>query len=134
MDRNIIIDGEDSILGRLASFATKQSLLGKEVIIVNCERVLVSGNPKSVIKEYKEMRKKGGSSLKGPFFPKIPERLVKRTIRGMLSYKKGRGNDALKRIKCHNSVPKDFESKEMISIGRAEKTKGINLKKLSEEI
>jgi len=34
------------------------------------------------------MRSKGGAGLKGPFFPKTAERILKRTIRGMLPYKK----------------------------------------------
>ena len=84
MEMKIVIDGRNALLGRLASFAAKQSLLGKEISIVNCNEVVVSGKPKSIIGEYKEMRDKGGSSLKGPFFPRLPERIVKRTIRGML--------------------------------------------------
>ena len=89
----IVIDGKNAILGRLASYVVKQALLGKEIAIVNCNEVVISGKPKSVIKEYQEKRQRGGSSLKGPFFPKSPERIVKRTVRGMLSYKQGRGRE-----------------------------------------
>jgi large subunit ribosomal protein L13 len=122
------------LLGRLASFAAKQSLLGKEISIVNCNEVVVSGKPKSIIGEYKEMRDKGGSSLKGPFFPRLPERIVKRTIRGMLSHRQGRGRDALKRIKCYNETPVEFEKSKMVKSGKEKNIKKIKLRDLSREI
>src|SRR5437762_546260 len=83
-------------LGRLASHAAKQALLGKEVSVINCEKTVISGNRRVVIQGYKEIRSKGGSSLKGPIFPTQPAQMVKRTIRGMLSHKDGRGALALK--------------------------------------
>jgi len=130
----IVIDGRNALLGRLASFAAKQSLLGKEISIVNCNEVVVSGKPKSIIGEYKEMRDKGGSSLKGPFFPRLPERIVKRTIRGMLSHRQGRGRDALKRIKCYNETPVEFEKSKMVKSGKEKNIKKIKLRDLSREI
>jgi len=134
MEMKIVIDGKNALLGRLASFAAKQSLLGKEISIVNCNEVVVSGKPKSVVREYREMREKGGSSLKGPFFPKIPERIVKRTIRGMLSHRQGRGRDALKRIKCYNETPVEFGESKMVKSGKEKNIKKIKLRDLSREI
>jgi|TARA_Y100000296_G_C5092680_1_gene215699 large subunit ribosomal protein L13 len=134
MEMKIVVDGKNALLGRLASYVAKQSLLGKEISIVNCNEVVVSGKPKSVIGEYKEMRNKGGSSLKGPFFPKLPERIVKRTIRGMLSHRQGRGRDALKRIKCYNETPVEFENSKMIKSGKEKDIKKIKLKDLGKEI
>ena len=130
----LVIDGKNAILGRLASYAAKQALLGKEISIVNCGDVVISGKPKSIMREYQEMRKKGGASLKGPFFPKYPERIVKRTVRGMLSYKQGRGRDALKKIKCYDGVPEEFEDEKKIIAGKEKKIKTLKLKDLSREI
>lgn len=134
MEMKIVIDGKNALLGRLSSYAAKQSLLGKEISIVNCNEVVISGKPKSIIGEYKEIRQKGGSSLKGPFFPKIPERIVKRTIRGMLSHRQGRGRDALKRIKCYNETPVEFEKSKMVKSGKEKNIKKIKLRDLSKEI
>ena len=134
MEMKIVIDGKNALLGRLASFAAKQSLLGKEISIVNCNEVVVSGKPKSIIGEYKAMRNKGGSSLKGPFFPRLPERIVKRTIRGMLSHRQVRGRDALKRIRCYNETPVEFEKSKMIKSGKEKNIKKIKLRDLSKEI
>lgn len=129
-----VIDGKNAILGRLASYAAKQSLLGKEIAIVNCDSVVISGRSKSIILDYRKTRQRGGSSMKGPFFPKSPERIVKRTIRGMLSHKQGRGRNALKKIKCYNETPKEFESSKKIVSGKEKKIKTIKLKDLSREI
>ena len=130
----LVVDGNNATLGRLASFVAKKALLGNEIIIVNCEDVVVSGKPKSIIGEYQIMRKKGGSSLKGPFFPKMPERIVKRTIRGMLSYKQKRGSDALKRILCYNQTPEEFKDVKKIVSGKGKNISKIKLKSLSREI
>jgi len=134
MNKKIIIDGKNAILGRLASYVAKQSLMGKEIIIVNCNDAVVSGNSKMVIREYREVRQRGGSSLKGPFFPRIPERIVKRTIRGMLSHRQGRGRDALKRIMCYNETPEEFKKSKMIKSGKEKTIKTIKLKDLGKEI
>jgi len=130
----IVIDATNAVLGRLASFAAKQALLHKKVIIVNCAAAIVTGNRKNVIEEYKEIRATGGSSLAGPFFPKNPERIMKRTIRGMVSYKQGRGLDALKRVICYNNVPEQYQNAKKILAGKEKKTYTTKLSELSKEI
>ena len=40
----LIIDGQGARLGRLASYVAKQSLKGDEVVVLNCEEVIISGN------------------------------------------------------------------------------------------
>ena len=34
-----VIEGKDAVLGRLASFAAKESLKGEEIAVVNCEEI-----------------------------------------------------------------------------------------------
>ena len=131
MNKQIVIDAAQGTLGRIASYASKQALLGKTIAIVNCNEVLIAGKREATLKEYKKKRARGGSSLNGPNFPKHPERIMKRTIRGMLSYKQGRGSSALDKIKCYNTIPSEFESSEKISLKREIKVKAITLKELS---
>ncbi len=131
---DIIIDATKAILGRLASYCAKQALLGKNIVVVNCNEIIITGRPRTTINEYKEMRQKGGSSLKGPFFPKHPERIVKRTVRGMLSYKQVRGKEALKRVICYNDVPEQYKDSKKISAGKPKNTRTIKLKELSRDI
>ena len=124
----LIINAENAVLGRMASYAAKQALLGKEVIIVNCDRAVVAGNEKEIIGRYKIKRRRGGSGLKGPLISAVPKKIVKRTIRGMLSYKQERGRSALKRIRCYDGIPKEYEGKEMI---KAKGKSGMSIKKIA---
>ena len=47
----LYIDASDTILGRLASYVAKRALEGEEVIIVNCEKCIVSGNRENIFKK-----------------------------------------------------------------------------------
>ncbi|MDI6810604.1 MAG: 50S ribosomal protein L13 [archaeon] len=108
MEREII-DGEGLILGRLASSVAKKLLNEKdtEIVIVNAERVVISGSKERIFKDYKE-KKDRGSREKGPFYPKMPDRIVKRTIRGMLPYKQAKGREALSRVKVYLGIPEEY--------------------------
>jgi len=132
--RKIVVDATGAILGRLCSFAAKQALLGKEVIIVNCQNALVSGQKSNVIAEYHVARVRGGTSLRGPHFPKSPERLVKRTVRGMLSFQQTRGITAHKRVICYNDVPAEYHAQKKIKIESNKKTKTMTLLELSQRL
>lgn len=135
MENKIVIDASDCVLGRLASYAVKQSLLGKSVDIVNCGEAVFKGDKRMIIDEYKKAVLRGGHSLKGPFYIKRnPERILKRTIRGMLDYKYGRGDSALKRIMCYNGVPKELESAKKISLKTPSLRKTYKLKDLAKEL
>jgi len=112
----MIIDGKGAVLGRLASYAAKQALKGEEVVILNCENVIISGKKQKIKSDFLKKRSRVGSSQKGPKLIKTSERMVKRTIRGMLpEHRFGRGREAFRRIKCYNKVPKEFQEKEKIS-------------------
>ncbi|MEM4259358.1 MAG: 50S ribosomal protein L13 [Candidatus Pacearchaeota archaeon] len=130
MTEQIIIDAKDAVLGRIASYAAKQALLGKKVIIVNCNDALLTGRRNMVLEQYSHMRSRGRGAQKGPIIPKVAEKLMKRTIRGMLEYTQKRGEDALDRILCYNETPKEFETAKKISLVRELKTKAIKLKEV----
>lgn len=109
----IIIDGTNAVLGRLASFAAKQALKGEEIIIVNCKEIIISGNKKGIEQKYLTLRKIGGHSQKGPKHSVNIEKIVKRTIRGMLpNHRFGRGRQAFKKIKCYKGLPEEFKDKD----------------------
>ena len=109
-----VINGDGLLLGRLASIVAKRGLDGEEIAIVNAEKAIISGSRARVLGNYKHKRERGASgSHWGPFVPRRPDHLMKRTIRGMLPYKRPRGVEAMKRIKCYVGVPVDFVGKEM---------------------
>lgn len=105
----LYIDADNQVMGRLASTIAKELLKGRKVFIVNAGKVVISGKPEYVFKKYKE-RLDRGDPYKGPFFPKYPDRMLKRVIRGMLP-KNFRGRDALKRLRVYNTIPEMMEGK-----------------------
>jgi large subunit ribosomal protein L13 len=102
-----VIDADGLLLGRMASLVAKRALSGEEVAIINAEKTVISGSRARILSHYGQKRSRG-SREGGPFFPRRPDHIVKRTIRGMLPYKRPSGRDALKRVKVYVGVPVDF--------------------------
>jgi len=123
----MIVDANNLILGRLGTFAAKKALLGEKIDIVNCENSVVTGDRAKIFEDYDNFLKRGTPS-KGPFVQRMPDRFVKRVIRGMLPYKKERGRIAIKNIKCYIGVPNDFKDQKMDTIKEANVEKVPNLK------
>lgn len=103
----IIVDASGLVLGRLASVTAKNLLAGEEIKIINAEKVLITGRKESVYGDYSRARARG-SREKGPYFPKRPEMILRRTVRGMLPYKLKRGKDAMARLRVYVGVPREF--------------------------
>jgi large subunit ribosomal protein L13 len=110
----IVIDATDIILGRLAAYAAKQALLGETIRIVNAEKAVITGKPEFTLAAQKRKREMG-APLIGPYYPRMPERIVKRTIRGMISYKKPRGKEAYARIRCYAGIPDDLKAEKLVT-------------------
>lgn len=123
----MIIDAKNLVLGRLATIAAKKALLGEKVEIVNSEMAVLTGRKKEILNKHKARREKG-TPFKGPFYPRTPDRFVKRVIRGMLPYKQEKGMKAFKRIMCHVGVPEKFKDKKLETLGHANVKKMQNLK------
>ena len=121
----MIVDGTNMLLGRLASFVATQAQLGKKIDIVNCEKAVISGKKERIYSDYLA-KKQMGSSTKGPFFFRVPEKFVRRAIRGMLPYKGYHGKLAFARIKCHRGVPSEF-AKEKTTVFEQADLKRLNV-------
>ncbi|MEM5853105.1 MAG: 50S ribosomal protein L13 [Candidatus Aenigmatarchaeota archaeon] len=130
----IIYDAENQILGRLCSRIAKDLLNGEKVFVVNCEKAVVSGNPKYIVKKYLEKIWRGDVKH-GPFFPKTPDGIFRRTVRGMLPWKKAKGRKAYKNLKVFVGLPEEFRNKEFKKIEEADasklKTKFLTLEQIS---
>ncbi|MBI3032995.1 50S ribosomal protein L13 [Candidatus Woesearchaeota archaeon] len=113
-----VIDAQDLILGRMATKIAKRALLGEEVIVVNCELAVISGKKADIIAHYKKKFARGVHT-KGPFFPRQPERMVRRIIRGMLPWKRAKGREAFKRVMCYMGIPEEFRTMEIETIKEA---------------
>ena len=129
-----IIDGKNAVLGRLSSYVAKEVLKGDKVVILNCEQVIITGSKKDIEKKFEERRGRVGSSQKGPKHHRTSEKIVKRAIRGMLpDHRKGRGKEALKRVKCYAGVPKEFQETKKITAGKEKGNKFIKIKELTKK-
>ena len=115
-----IIDASGATLGRLSTNAAKRLLKGEEIAVINSEKAIISGKKPTIKENYKEKRELG-TYRKGPFYPRMPDQIVKRTIRGMIPYQTPHGRSAFKRLKCYIGIPKEFEGKKFEKIAEAEK-------------
>jgi large subunit ribosomal protein L13 len=113
-----VIDASGHVMGRLSSFVAKRLLQGEEIHIVNAEKAIITGDSDSIFKEYQTMREIG-SQRKGPFPPKRPDRILKRTVRGMIPYQKPRGRAAFKKLRVHIGVPSELEKEKLERIEKA---------------
>ena len=116
-----VIDAEGAILGRIATHVASRLLKGEDIAIINSEKAIISGKKKS-IKEHYQKKRDLGTYRKGPFFPRMPDMLVKRTVRGMIPYQTPHGRTAFKKLKCYIGIPKEFEKHEKEKIVSAEKS------------
>lgn len=106
-----VFDATDLVLGRLATHVAKRLLEGEEVRVVRAERAVISGDRNEVVQRYRDKRDLG-THRKGPFFPRTPDRILKRTVRGMLPYQKPRGREAYGRLKVYMGTPSELEGAE----------------------
>lgn len=130
---DIFIDATNAIVGRIGAFAAKRALLGDTIKIFNCEKAVMSGRKEQVTERFYLRRNKIGQPMKGPFIPRMPDRFFRRTIRGMLPYKRTKGAEAYKRIMCYIGVPEQFKDRKMQQVAGADAVKLKSLKRITVE-
>ena len=109
-----VYNAEDKVLGRLASVVAKQLITAKKagedtrVIIVNAEKAIVTGKRSTILSDYRA-KYELNHPRKGPFFPRMPDQILKRTVRGMLPYQKhSSGRNARKSLRVEIGTPSDL--------------------------
>jgi large subunit ribosomal protein L13 len=132
-----IINGEGLILGRMCSQVAKRLLNGEQIIVVNAEKIVLSGKRKSKVAEAKEFLEVGAPE-RGPFHSRRPDRIVRKTVRGMVPWKQPKGKSAYKRLKVFMGVPSELKEQKMETFQSAQvsKLKGphFTLEELAVEI
>jgi len=136
-NNTIIVDAKGLILGRLASNVAKLLLKGETVIILNAEKAAISGKKQQIVQEAKAFLEVG-HPRKGPLHPRRPDRIVSRTVRGMLPRRKPKGIEAYKRLRVYLGAPLEFENKNVQTIPEASadklKSPYITVGELAKEI
>lgn len=122
-----IIDASNLVIGRIASNVAKELLKGEETVIINAEEGVISGSRVYVLQKYRHRIKRRSivnPARHGPFFPRRPDGIIRRAVRGMLPYKKPRGKKAFKNLRVYVGLPNEFASE------KAETIESANVKKL----
>ena len=117
-NNSVIIDAKGLILGRMASNVAKRLLEGETVVILNAEKAAISGKKQHIVTDAKTFLEVG-HPRKGPYHPRRPDKIVSRTIRGMLPRRKPKGIQAFKRLRVYLGVPVEFEGKNIQTITEA---------------
>lgn len=117
----IVINAENKIVGRIASFAAEKALLGETVHIINSEKALLTGprayNIENLAKHINLTVK--GNPLRSPKYSKMPDQILRIAVRGMLPKKSLRGKAAWKRVRTHVGIPASVMDKTITEVPRA---------------
>lgn len=114
----LYIDAENSIYGRLSTYVAKKLLEGEEVTIVNASKVVITGKRDFIIKSFLD-RRDIGSVRKGPYYPRGPHAILRRSIGDMLPKTKYKGKAALGRCKVYSGFPSVLKEHEFSKIEEA---------------
>ncbi len=124
-----VVNAENKILGRLASHVADELRNGEEVRIVNSEDAVISGDREKVLDDYKQKKDRGARD-RGPYFPKRPDNILKRTVKGMLPGGP-EGRDQLSNLKTYLGEPLD-EEYEGVDVREGDELRNRNYVKLGD--
>lgn len=133
-DADVVVDARDCIMGRVASQVAEKALDGQTVAVVNAERAVITGREDQIKAKYKKRVDIGNDN--GYFYPKRPDGILKRSIRGMLPHKKPRGREAFENVRVYVGNPHDEDSEvlEGTSLDRLSNIKFVTLADVSETL
>ncbi|ELZ25581.1 50S ribosomal protein L13P [Halosimplex carlsbadense 2-9-1] len=133
-EADVVVDARDCILGRVASQVAERAMDGERVAVVNAEAAVITGSEDDVIGTFETRRELG--SDQGPAYPKRPDGILKRSIRGMVPYKTTRGRDAFENVRVYVGNPYDDEGEVLdgTSLDRLSNIKFVSLGDVSEAL
>ncbi len=117
-----VIDANNLILGRMASNVAKRLLNGEEIKIINAEKAIISGGKDTTFERYKRYVERGSREF-GPHFPRRPDQIIARTIRGMIPHKKAMGREAYDRLRVYIGVPPELSKEQPVTLENASITR-----------
>ncbi|MEF8888293.1 MAG: 50S ribosomal protein L13 [Haloarculaceae archaeon] len=137
-DADLVVDARDCILGRVASQVAERALDGERVAVVNAERAVVTGSEDQLVEKYQKRREVG--SDRGPAYPRRPDRIFKRSVRGMVPHKRPRGREAIENVRVYVGNPYEDDDAvdaavlEGTSLDRLSNIKFVQLGDISEAL
>jgi len=133
-DADVVVDARDCIMGRVASQVAERAMDGEKVAVVNAEGAVITGNREDTVETFAERRRVG--SDRGPAYPKRPDGIFKRSVRGMVPHKKPRGREALSNVRVYvgNPYDEDGDVLDGTSLDRLSNIKFVHLGDVSEAL
>ncbi|AOW79961.1 50S ribosomal protein L13 [Halodesulfurarchaeum formicicum] len=133
-DADLVVDARDCVMGRVATQVAERALAGDRIAVVNAEEAVITGRREDILEKYRTRAQLG--SDRGPAYPRRPDRIFKRTIRGMVPYKKDRGRTALSNVRVYVGNPHDRDASVLddTSIDRLSTTRFITLGTVAEHL
>ncbi|MFB6299997.1 MAG: 50S ribosomal protein L13 [Halobacteriales archaeon] len=133
-DAETVIDARGCIMGRVASIVAERALSGESIAVVNAEEAIITGQEEDVVATYKQRTDLG--SDRGPNYPKRPDQIMKRSIRGMLPHKRPRGREAFERVRVYvgNPYDEDGEVLEETTLDRLSNIRFVELGDISAKL
>jgi large subunit ribosomal protein L13 len=132
-----LVNAEGLILGRMCSKVAKKLLNGEEVVIINAEKTVISGKKKSKIAEAHVFLEVGAPE-RGPFHYRRPDKIVRKTVWGMLPMRQMKGKNALAKLQVFLGIPEELKNQKTEPVPDAQSTnlKGpqFTLAELAKEI
>ncbi|MFB6086617.1 MAG: 50S ribosomal protein L13 [Halodesulfurarchaeum sp.] len=126
-DADLVVDARDCVLGRVATQVAERALDGDRVAVVNAEESVITGRREDILSKFEDRAELG--SDRGPAYPRRPDRIFKRSVRGMVPFKKEAGREALSNVRIYVGNPheKDATVLEDTSIDRLSTTRFVTL-------
>lgn len=114
-----VIDVSGLVVGRAASLIAQRLLAGENIVVIRAEKAVVTGSRASVLEIYRANRARG-SVRSGPHFPRNPDRIFRRAVRGMLPHLKSRGKAAFDRLVVYIGCPEPYAKVSASSLPKAQ--------------
>ncbi len=116
--KETIIDGKGHIMGRLASYVAKQILNGHRIVVVRCEKLVISGSVqrnKLKFREYLHIILLT-NPRHGHKHYRSPARIFFKAVRGMLPRKTARAENAMARLKVFEGIPHPYDTRKRMVV------------------
>jgi len=102
------VDVKGLVAGRVASKIAKEVVKGEKVIVLNAEEAVIVGNPEATMEKYKTRTqvKVLSNPHYGPKYERIPSKMFRRMVRGMLPNRPRAVERYIKMVTVYNKTPK----------------------------
>jgi len=114
----MIVNAEGLVAGRLASKVAKAAINGEDVVIINAEKVVLVGKQTAIMPKFKQRVEASVKSNPhyGPKYDRIPSKMLRRMIKGMLPNKSRTAESLLKQISIYNLTTDKVDTTKAITM------------------